>query len=254
MRPVNLLCLLLFFTICATTAFSQAERVFLLDAKGNETESSKKAKLLIREKKVSDTCWQRDTYNFSGPLIKTERFKDKDHATPHGRFTYYTKDGLFDSASSFLNGQPHGKWYYWNDTGRVYLQKEYNMGVLVATIDMIKKAEEDKLKIDTTKKRVEKESEFPGGEASWKKYLEKNLKYPDRALKVNAKGEVRVRFIVDKDGSLSDIEISRSVEFSIDEEAMRIIRKSPKWTPATLDGEVAKSYKIQPLTFYFSYK
>ncbi|TAH01920.1 MAG: TonB family protein, partial [Sphingobacteriales bacterium] len=59
----------------------------------------------------------------------------------------------------------------------------------------------------------------------------------------------RIQFIVDKEGNIEDIEMVKSVEFTIDEEAMRLIRQSPQWAPAVQNGKKVKSYKIQPITF-----
>jgi protein TonB len=60
---------------------------------------------------------------------------------------------------------------------------------------------------------------------------------------------VVIQFIVDKEGHVVSPEISQSVEYSIDQEALRLIKKSPFWQPAMLDGKIVKSYKKQPITF-----
>lgn len=98
---------------------------------------------------------------------------------------------------------------------------------------------------------VEKESEFPGGAAAWLRFLNKNLRYPDDALINEIQGVVQVRFIVDKDGNVSDVEaISGPADGGLREEAARVIRRSGKWTPALQNGRYVRSYKIQPITFH----
>jgi len=99
--------------------------------------------------------------------------------------------------------------------------------------------------------KVEKESEFPGGAAAWLRFLNKNLIFPQEAIDQELSGTVMVRFIVDKDGTVSDVEaISGPETGGIREEVVRVIRKSGKWIPANQNGRPVKSYKQQPVTFH----
>jgi protein TonB len=96
--------------------------------------------------------------------------------------------------------------------------------------------------------KVEKESEFPGGRDAWGKYLSENLRYPQKAQRKKIQGLVVVQFIVNKDGSLSDIEaISGPLELR--NAAVDVIKKSPRWIPAEQSGKIVKSYKKQPIGF-----
>jgi protein TonB len=98
--------------------------------------------------------------------------------------------------------------------------------------------------------KVEIESKYPGGDAAWARFLNKNLHYPDDALNNEIQGAVMVQFIVDQEGNVSDIQvISGPTEGGLREEAIRVIRKSGKWTPAIQNGHQVKSYKSQPVYF-----
>jgi protein TonB len=98
--------------------------------------------------------------------------------------------------------------------------------------------------------KVEVESTFPGGPAAWLRFLNKNLRYPDDALNNEIQGAVMVQFIVDKDGNVSDVEaVGGPDKGGLREEAIRVIKKSGKWTPALQNGKYVKSYKRQPVTF-----
>ncbi len=99
--------------------------------------------------------------------------------------------------------------------------------------------------------QVEKEATFRGDIKAWVKYLEKNLQFPDRAKQLDKQGKVMINFVVDADGSVGDISLAQSVEFSLDEEALRLIRQSPKWAPAIQKGKPVKAYRRQPVTFAF---
>src|ERR1700749_1718443 len=114
-------------------------------------------------------------------------------------------------------------------------------------VEAPKKDEED---YDKTFTKVEIESEFPGGAAAWLRYLNKNLRYPDDAVNNEIQGTVVVQFIVDKEGNVSDVQaISGPDNGGLRDEAVRVIKKSGKWTPAVQNGRQVKSYKKQPIVF-----
>jgi protein TonB len=92
------------------------------------------------------------------------------------------------------------------------------------------------------------ESSFPGGVPAWNKFLAHNLVYPDKAIRKKVDGTVVVQFIVDKDGSIYDIQAISGPKL-LQEAAMDVIRNSPKWKPALVKGVKLKSYKKQPITF-----
>lgn len=98
---------------------------------------------------------------------------------------------------------------------------------------------------------VEMEASYPGGEAAWKKYLEKNLNsnVPNKNKAPIGKYTAIVRFIVDKDGSLSNIQPETNFGFGMEEEVVRVLERSGKWTAATKNGQPLKAYRRQPITF-----
>jgi protein TonB len=101
---------------------------------------------------------------------------------------------------------------------------------------------------DKTFTKVEIESEYPGGMAAWTRYLIKTLHYPDEAASNEIQGDVVVQFIVDKEGNVSDVE-AVSGPSELKDEAVRVIKKSGRWTPAVQNGRQVKSYKKQPVKF-----
>jgi protein TonB len=97
---------------------------------------------------------------------------------------------------------------------------------------------------------VEIEASFPGGSSAWLRFLNKNLQYSSDAQDRGIQGTVLVQFVVDKDGNVSDVQaISGPAEGGLKEEAVRVIRKSGKWTPGVQNGRYVKSYKRQPIIF-----
>jgi len=112
-------------------------------------------------------------------------------------------------------------------------------------VEAPKKVDED---WDKTFTKVEIESEYPGGSAAWQRYLNKTLRYPQEAIDNEIQGTVVIQFIVDKEGNVSDVEAISGPE-ELRSEAVRVIKKSGKWTPAVQNGRQVKSYKKQPIVF-----
>jgi protein TonB len=90
---------------------------------------------------------------------------------------------------------------------------------------------------------VEEEAKFPGGNAAWTKFLTKNLKYPQQAQRANIEGRVILNFYVDAQGDISNISVLRGIGSGCDEEAVRVLSKSPKWKPGLQRGVPVKSAK-----------
>jgi len=112
-------------------------------------------------------------------------------------------------------------------------------------VEAPKKVEED---WDKTFTKVEIESSYPGGTAAWQRYLLKTLRYPQDAQDNEVQGTVVVQFIVDKAGVVSDVKAISGPQ-ELQDEAVRVIKKSGQWTPAVQNGRKVKSYKKQPIVF-----
>ena len=99
-------------------------------------------------------------------------------------------------------------------------------------------------------RKVEIQSEYPGGPEAWMRYLNKTFRYPEEAASTEMQGTVVVQFIVDQAGNISDVEaLSGPASGGLREEAVRVIRMSGKWEPAIQNGRKVKSYKKQPIVF-----
>lgn len=96
---------------------------------------------------------------------------------------------------------------------------------------------------------VEKYAEYPGGSANFYKYISKNLKYPEPARRLGVEGRVFVQFVVERDGSITDVKALKGIGGGCDEEAVRIVSKSPSWEPARQRGQPVRSRVIIPLIF-----
>lgn len=94
-------------------------------------------------------------------------------------------------------------------------------------------------------------AEYPGGRAKMIQYLTSNLNYPEIARQAGIQGKCYLQFVINKQGDISDIKIVRAVPDCVecDKEAIRVIKKMPKWKPAIKDGQKVDSYFSMPINF-----
>jgi len=215
--------------------------VFNADWKPTKIDS---AHYMLHVHRLKDSCWQWDYYNFTGPMLKSEQYADKDGKSLNGITRIYNENGLLDSTVTYKTGKINGDAYkIGKDSFHIKMKYVYRDDSLISVIDPAAQ------KKDTIKYSDEKESEYPGNTAQWLRYLNKHLQYPERAVTGKVEGEVKVLFIVDKDGAIDSPYIGKSVEYSLDEESLRIVRTSGKWVPGFQNGKNVKTYKIQPINF-----
>ena len=96
---------------------------------------------------------------------------------------------------------------------------------------------------------VELLPEFPGGMAELMKYLQKNLRYPQICKEQGVQGRVFVQFVVNTDSTITDVNVIKSVNPHLDEEAVRVVKAMPKWNPGKQRGELVRVRFTLPVTF-----
>ena len=188
-----------------------------------------------------DGLWKK--WDSSGHIIDSS-FYDKGMLTRYIHRGYY-KNGLPDSI--IINDSKTNELAktFYNDsnvivseaffTGEKGLLKYYAKGVLKST--------------DSVYSREEIEASFPGGAAAWTKYIVSGLqKYADEIIKDNVYGSCIVKFIVNKEGKVSEAEATNMKGTKLAEVAVRIIKNSPKWNPASQYGRKVNAYRLQPVT------
>jgi len=116
--------------------------------------------------------------------------------------------------------------------------------------DSLKKAGSDTLVYAAP----EHSPEFPGGVDAFLGYIAKNTRYPATAREASKQGKVIVQFIVEKDGTVSHVQVVRNVFPSLDAEAIRVVSGSPKWAPGSQDGYPVRVRYTVPISFNISNK
>jgi len=96
---------------------------------------------------------------------------------------------------------------------------------------------------------VEQQADFPGGLQAMMKFLQKNIKYPASAKRMGIEGKVFVKFIVDKEGGISSMEVIKGINADLNNEAIRVIKLMPPWKPGKQNGRAVKSQFVLPVYF-----
>ncbi|MBS1601876.1 MAG: energy transducer TonB [Bacteroidetes bacterium] len=231
---------------------AQQQKLIYLDDNGKSV-SEKKAVTLEQHLKINDTLYEVNTYTVDGPRSTSIQYSDPKGETLNGRYITYDRKGYGLTVGTYSHGLKEGNWFVLTSKSRVLRTEIYHNGKLIQKIDS-SEANEDKNISDTTGTRftkIEVESEFPGGASAWLQYLGANLRYPQHAVDKDIQGSPIVTFIVEKDGKVLPeyIYLERSVEYTLDAEALKAIRNTPDWTPATQNGRKVRSWKKQPIVF-----
>lgn len=123
--------------------------------------------------------------------------------------------------------------------------------LLITVIPLIGFSQTDSTKLETDSLKNLKEvlPKYPGGEAEMYKFISKNLKYPKSAMEEAIEGTVLVRFFIDKEGNVINPKVIKDIGYGCGEEALRVVKKMPKWTPGTLGDKPIKVSMMLPFQF-----
>jgi periplasmic protein TonB len=252
MKKIILFQIIFLFQFCIA---QENETVTFVNKKGEEVKE-KKAVFLIQKKRSNNKLWEINTYAIFGPMLTSIQTKDENGGIKNGVYISY-QSGIIDTIGYFKNNQKDSTWRIFTNsaTNPVLKELEYKNDKLMTEIDSteINKRRDhfrDSLKANKSLTNVEIESSYIGRDSGWQKYLFKNFHYPDRAINNDIQGTVIIQFIVSNEGKVENGIIERSVEYSLDKEALRIINgSSNNWIPAFQNGRKVRSYKRQPIIY-----
>jgi protein TonB len=236
-----------FLVLAAITAKAQKDdKIFTFDKDFNPVKMNK-AEFFVRVRKLAEKEFEVITYRTFGPRVSREIVEDERAQVRIGECSYYHPTGYLDSIGNCVNDLPDGEWSFFNSEGKRIRKKVYQKGIV--TKDSVIKAEAQAVKVKADPVPGEIESSFKNGAIGWMRYLNANFRYPQRAQNNKIQGTVIIDFIIDEKGNVLSPKITKSTEYSVDEETLRLISESVGWIPASKDGLPLKSYKRQPITF-----
>lgn len=207
-------------------AVSQVTELSALEQKEKKAEVKQKKVELEPEKVVEKV---KSSVKFTAPVIKKD-----DEVKPEEEIK--TQDELMKTNTAIGTFDVKG-----NDDagGEVLKAKE-----VIAQPEPPKHEEENKV-FDV----VEQMPMFPGGASALQAYLRDNVHYPVVAQENGVQGRVVVSFVVEKDGSITDVQVARSVDPSLDKEAVRVVKSMPRWQPGKQNGAAVRVKFIVPVAF-----
>lgn len=124
------------------------------------------------------------------------------------------------------------------------LEKQENIEIVPVEVEQDDEEEEEEIF-----QVVEQDPEFPGGVEALYKFVQQNIKYPQLAKENNITGRVFVQFVVEKDGSVSNVRAARDIGGGCGAEAVRVVKSMPKWTPGKQRGKAVRAAYTLPVNF-----
>jgi len=271
------LSILIFFSF--TSAFTQSYKyIYYLDKDLSSVDSS--SALFIGKGMKDNNFFLLDCFKKqSGKLFMSAHFTDSTVSVLDGGFKSFYDNDSEEQTGNYSNGVEEGLWISRDSLGRIKDSVEYQKGSVILKrsyryysngnlesyrisnglgLEQLFKLYDPSgtiIQTDTDDKiftKTEVPAEFPGGSKAWGDFLKQNLKVPDPSIYNTPSGTftVVVRFIVYKEGYISDIVAETNVGYGMEQEVIRLITSSKNWIPAKQNGYIVKSYKRQPVTFY----
>ena len=180
-----------------------------------------------------------------------------------GRYTV-AKDGSYFVGTFKDNKPSSGQWYDQNgkkitdgqlllaQEGQIQTVKERDYPMTTKAVIPVDKVEErpvNKNEPDKIYTSVDQMPQYPGGESALMRFLSSHINYPPGAAENNIQGKVILQFVVEKDGSIGEVKVARSVDKDLDREAVRLVKSLPRFTPGRSDGQAVRVWYTLPITF-----
>ena len=162
---------------------------------------------------------------------------------------WYASGTVFSAGRMINDTTRINRWTYYHPNGKMMAIQDYVNGKIVRCSC----SDEMGVQLDSSL-CTENEAHFSGGAVGWRKFLEKNLDPGVATKNLAPEGTytVMVQFVIDKEGHVTDIKPLTKFGFGMEEEVVRILKKSPQWIPAFQFGRNVKAYRKQPVTFMVS--
>jgi TonB family protein len=239
--------LLLFFA--ATTLPSLAQELTVtkyLDKNGDST--SKENAFTYNVIIYTDTTkvtYTTKKYTVKGDLKSEVSFRDSAKISQFdGDYITYHENGKPKIKGRYVRNKLNGELSTWHANGQIKRKDEYVMDSLISGHCYTATGQ------DTAWFPYNIPLTYGKGLHELYGFMNRNIKYPEEAKKSGIEGTVHIQFFIEKDGTLSNEKIRRSVSYYIDQEALRVIRKVPAhWQPPLVDGEPQRGYGILPISF-----
>ncbi len=222
---------LLILILSVEISFSQNDTIVkYYDADWKELTSNIEAKYYRIINEINDSTFLIKNYYIDGKIQMEGTYKTAQGKIRHGKFTFWFNNGQIMEKGEYNNGNKSGSWRKYYENGAFRSERIYS----------------DTPKIFT---KVEQMPEFPGGQDSLYKYIAHNIYYPPVAKDNKIEGTIYIKFVINADGSISDVTLLKGIGGGCDEEAIKVIKNMPNWIPGTQENKPVKVQFEIPLSF-----
>lgn len=237
------LCLVFAIVISSATSYCVNSDTTYFDINWKKCAVNEAKYYRIVSNKGNDSYLITDYYLNGTVQMKAESTTFSDPINKEGNCIYFNEDGSKSSEGKYKDNSKTGIWKIWFDGGKDSSIIEYKAD---GGKSYLRQSKHD---VDDTYTIVEVMPTFPGGQEGMVKYLKKNLKYPESAIKDSIQGKVFVQFVVSKTGEIENVKVIRGVRNDIDEAATKVVKEMPKWTPGSQNNRPVNVVFNLPLQF-----
>ncbi len=243
----------LILSLSSIRMFGQKKDTLYITKEGTVVNKSKAQYKRVFEKVADNSYGYIVTdYYMSNEIFMTAENKVGNRLFFDGRCTYYFQNGKQQCAGNFQNNRQIGIWTYWSENGKDSTVTEFDISgkqkIISNTLTKSNSSSKPVI-IDTIVLSDEIDAEFPGGTNGMSIFLKQNLRYPSIARERSLGGRTIIYFEIDKEGHIVNIIPKTLLGFEMEEEATRVIRAMPKWSPAYQNGKAVRVRRTIPLSF-----
>lgn len=179
--------------------------------------------------------WSNDTLTTKGQFENDKKV---------GEWNIWFRNEQIADSGSYVKGERHGEWKFYFETGELAAIEMYENGKMLKA---------NWWNVDGTEAEVpeitESELSFDGGVTAMMTFIQNIIEYPQISIELGEQGAVYIQFIVEKDGSLTDVKVVMGVSEAIDAEALRVIKAMPKWNPYVDHNRESRVRYTMPIHF-----
>jgi TonB family protein len=274
-RPVNYKELLVLFIIIWLPVFGNSQDTLFTYFDKNWKECAIEDAVFYRKSyKIKKKQWAVNDYYLNGQLQMSGIYKTKKAKKKVGEFKYYYESGTLESKELYKsNSEKTGEWISYFENSKIDYTGTYKEDLKegewrwyfengqISAKELYKKDElieitywDEDGTIVKGDLKISEPPEFPGGLDMISEFLKENLQFPEIPWGQPTSGRVHVKFVVEKDGSMTNIEISKQSIKVFNDEALRVIKLMPDWKPGKFHNRVARIEVTQPIKFTGVYK
>ena len=168
-----------------------------------------------------------------GQIFMTGKYMDEKLEMPHGHFIFYNQNGNKEAEGDYHKGMKVSTWKRWNAEGAPLPDRAYQ------------KAPEETASVKENSNKATIQASF----SDLENYIDKNLRYPEKAILNGIKGTVYLSFVVGADGLVKSPKVTQGVHPELDAAAMQFVMGMPAWSPGQRNGVTIESEVILPISF-----